>query len=165
VLVGPVSERGDRFVGPRLVYPTIPKSVPDELALADARTSTPPTQGTRPIGVNESPSRPSPGVDKRELDEPKAGLATSVESIATTARDAQDARRVIVEGSSNLVSEVESKGDARVLGLVVEASPPITPSSFTGSLALTGASSLLLGLIALVLLLAGSAVLKLTKRS
>jgi hypothetical protein len=163
--VEPVIEKGDRFVGPRLVYPAIPNSIPDELALTDVRTSTPPAQGTRPIGVNESAALPSQGVDKRESDEPKAGLATSAQSIATTERDAQGARRIIAVGSSNLVSEVESKGDARVLGLVVEASAPITPSSFTGSLALTGASSLLLGLIALVLLLAGSAVLKLTKRS
>jgi hypothetical protein len=165
---GPVSERRDRFVGPRLIYPAIPSSVPDELALTDAKASTAGAQTSGPLKSSESQTPSAPGLDKLDSAEPKPGRANADESIAPTARDAQGGR-ILAAGSSNVVNQVESKGDAkgdaRVLGLVVEASAPITPTSFAGSLALTGANSLLLGLVALVLLLAGSAVLKLTKRS
>jgi hypothetical protein len=169
---GPVGERGDRFVGPRLIYPAIPSSVPDELALTDAKASTAGAQTSGPLKSSESQTPSAPGLDKLDSAEPKPGRANADELIAPTATDAQGGR-ILAVGSSNVVNQVESKGDvkgdvkgdARVLGLVVEASAPITPTSFTGSLALTGASSLLLGLVALVLLLAGSAVLKLTKRS
>jgi hypothetical protein len=61
-----------------------------------------------------------------------------------------------------------TKGEARVLGLVVDAAGQSGAGSqqtaSVGSLAFTGASSVLLGLIALVILLAGSALLGLGSR-
>jgi hypothetical protein len=74
----------------------------------------------------------------------------------------------LLDQRSEVEAALASKGEARVLGLVVDAAgregAASQQTASVGSLAFTGASSLLLGLIALVILLAGSALLGLGSR-
>jgi hypothetical protein len=145
-------------------------SIPDALALSDLTDSQ--------ITILE-PNVSLTGSASREV-EVEALNPTSADrnaSTATTASTASKARAVAPTTPSSDPSgivairsvgdpnQVVQNNEARVLGLVVEAVPGVNPSSFTGSLALTGASSILLAFVALALLLAGSAVLRLTRRN
>jgi hypothetical protein len=173
-----LADPNNGLVGPRLVYPAIPRpvtpsmasSIPDALALSDLTDSQ--------ITILE-PNVSLTGSASREV-EVEALNPTSADrnaSTATTASTASKARAVAPTTPSSDPSgivairsvgdpnQVVQNNEARVLGLVVEAVPGVNPSSFTGSLALTGASSILLAFVALALLLAGSAVLRLTRRN
>jgi hypothetical protein len=142
-------------------------SIPDALALSDLTDSQ--------ITILE-PNVSLTGSASREV-EVEALNPTSADrnaSTATTASTARAAAPTMPSSDPSGIVAIRSVGDpnqgvqnneARVLGLVVEAVPGVNPSSSTGSLALTGASSILLAFVALALLLAGSAVLRLTRRN
>jgi hypothetical protein len=139
-------------------------SIPDALALSDLTDSQ--------ITILE-PNVSLTGSASREA-KVEALNPTSADRNASTATTARAAAPTTPSSDPSGIVAIRSVGDphqgvqnneARVLGLVVEAVPGVNPSSFTGSLALTGASSILLAFVALALLLAGSAVLRLTRRN
>jgi hypothetical protein len=142
-----VEDRSNNFVGPTLLYPTIASTPSTELVVQ--RSSPTPVLIDQTIGAqSKSSGAPLPALSRSD---PSGSDARAAESA------------------------VGSKGDPRVLGLVVDASAAESGAAnlagvgneqtpFSGSLAFTGASSMLLGLIAIVILVAGSALVSLGSR-
>jgi hypothetical protein len=156
------------LIGPRLVYPAIPRPVTPSLAsnipnalavsdLTDSQTAIPELNASLTGTAAREAKVEALNLTSADRNEPTPSTPTTASTAATAS----------TPSTAMAAAPTTPSGDpeARVLGLVVEAVPGVNSSSFTGSLALTGASSILLAFVALALLIAGSAVLRLTRRN